>query len=252
MANENVWQSTIASPNKYSLFNFPLNQAGNNTVIPLDYSSNLVAPIYGGSVALSEPWSNAGYLTISAGAGHNVQIPNSKSSWNLNKDSVLILFTVNKALPAANDTFIGNCDATAASGNYGFFLVAITTGKMRVRINADSFFSGMADSIGTFFDGTDHHCALSLNGVTKEVRLYRDGILDTAYASAFTAATYNAITNALYVGQTMTGNGVALEIKGLQMLKFPNSALPINLDEIVKISASKTRTGISTADAVFM
>lgn len=241
-----------ATPHHLSMFSFPFNQSGNNTVLPRDYSQNAVSASFGGSVAINEPWANAGYLTIAAGGGHYASIPAVNSSWDLNADSIILVATLNKAAPGSDEIFFGNCDTSSGSGNYGIALRADTTGKIAFRINADTFINTMASSTATVFDATPHQIMVALDGPSKTCKLYVDGVLDTTAASLWTAATNKTITNALNLGRTMTGNGVDCKFKGVQFLKFTNSSLPINVDELAKIAYAKPRTGILETDPVFM
>jgi hypothetical protein len=234
----------------YLKFVYPLNQVGNSTNLPTDYSGNLAAASY--AVNVSTPWANAGYLTVSAGSNQHTSIAQSAFNPDMFTDSWEVSFTMNKAAPAAaEEAFMGN---GASSTNRGFYAsVTFTTNKLAVYVNTNTGFqTAIAASTATVGDGTDHHIRIACDAVAKKIYLYIDGVLDTTSAAFTSTASTNPI-GGLVIGRAgPAGNAVALKLYGLLAAVYPASGLPINSDDLAKaLNTDRRAPGLTKAINAF-
>lgn len=217
---------------------FPCNQTGTSANLPLDYSRVGVAAAYG--VNLSTPWATAGYLQTPGGSNQHIDIvPLTYFSPDMFVDSFVVTFTVKKAAPGADSAFFGN---GASSTNRGFYINALTTGKIGVVVNTNTGaqFSVIATSVATVFDNTDHTVTIGLDGPNKIVKIWIDGVFDSSGSFTITASTLPVYN--LTIGRAGgSGNTIAMAMYGVAVYQFQSSALPVNIDDLAKCFMSSRR-----------
>ncbi len=246
----------LPSANAYIGAFIPCNQSGGPSVLPVDYSLKNVACTFGAGVVT--PWANAGYFTSYAGTQSFLSVPNSAFNPNLNSDSFIIGFTLNKNTEAGSgtNTLLGNTDGSSSIPGV-FVLYGQTSNananKLGVRIFGGSTSAGAGvssltaatyASSATLVDNNDHRVLIAWDAVTKIVTLYVDGVaLYTSSALAVTAT--DAMTGKFRFGQGLTGACVLAKFAGLNLIKFPSSGLPFNMAELVAYDNSHKRTGLA-------
>lgn len=192
-----------------------------DAVIPASYSD-------------AELWANTGYMTTKAGTGDCVSVPNDKIAFNLATQSVIFAAIINKAVPAGGESIFSAGDAVTTQG---FYLSARSgAGKLRPVLNTSGgVVTTLADSTAVFCDASDRHVVCAIDGITKAVYLYADGVLSNSYLSAFTGGTtvntsFNIGANP---GTPATATSYALKTFGLHFLVF-DGALPLNINVLAQ------------------
>jgi len=200
---------------------------------PLDYSGNSANGVLLAGLSDAAAWANAGYLTTAAGANAGVRIPKASTEFNLGTQSIIFACLLNKAAPAGSDVIFAVGDAATSQGCY---LSARTSGKLRPIINTTgstggSAVTGLADSAATFCDATAHAVLMAIDATTKNIYLYRDGVLSDTYANAFAGDTASRSTD-FYLGVNAGGTSVeASKLGGIHFMVF-DGGLPSNVIDI--------------------
>ena len=154
---------------------------------------------FGAALTASAAWAVANRLTMAdANAGTNAGgpfIPSATVAFNPATDSLLICGIWNGANTATRYSAGNGGIAGAAGEPHGFWLRSmITTGKGQLGWTSGASGTTSLGNISTLTigDGTDHHIGILVNGPSKRVSLYIDGVNDTS----------NNVTGADWSGQS--------------------------------------------------
>lgn len=184
----------------------------------------------------SVAWANPGYLTVGSGSGEVGRYPvllNREFSFDIGSDSVVFATVVRRPAPTVNNNIAGCANTTS---RYGFYLQERTgTNKLRPYITTDAGnFPGMPDSRAVVCDNADHSVLLAIDGPTKSVYLFIDGVLDTAAQTFYSGG--GAVSSNLALGALQDTGTPATPVGGrfggTQVMVFRGKGLPLNLAEI--------------------
>lgn len=197
--------------------------------------------------AISNLWSNSGWAsavtssgagTPDASGGFYVDQPD----WNMNDGDSLILAFWMKA-PAPNDKIIGTRFRSTESGFY-----IVNSGSQHLlslvieNTNGDAI-SGRLTQRGVF-DDSPHHVCIAIDGATKRLFLFVDGLpqrdvdLDFDLSSLDGYDTKNDNAGLLGFGIAGDGGGdeksYASQYRDIQCLVGEGVGLPFNITDVVK------------------
>lgn len=213
-----------------------------------DFSGNAADAVIPTTHSDAAVWASKGYMTSVAGTGKGVYVPVAASSFDLATQSMILHGVLNKAAPAGVENPIGCGDNASLKGVY-FRLN--TSGKIRPIINSSGgTVTGLADSTGTLADASDHAFMLAMDGVTKNVYTFIDGVLDHTYSNAFSGGT--SITAQFCIGSA-AGVDPTLATsydgkwKGVGLLVF-TGGLPLNVSQLAQRHSAAPLVAISDGE----
>jgi hypothetical protein len=214
-----------------------------------DQSGNGADGRYNSAVPESSLWANSGYATLGGTANYNFQVDLAASNFDLASQSVIVYGVMNMAIPATSTNIVGN-GSSLGGGYQGVFLSARSgLGKLRpIIVHSAGTLNTLQDSTRVFCDGTDHAFFVAIDGQTKCVIIYCDGLLSDFCSNLGFGGT-PAISQNWFIGtdvyQGVTNAAVKLKSHGL--MRF-SGGLPSNLSQMARRHAARPAEPFTDAE----
>lgn len=216
--------------------------------VPKDTSGNGNDLIVKAGITEAQLYANAGYFSAIAGSDGYPYLNNSKFAFTMGQDSILVGVIVNDAVPAANESRFGCANTTTRPGFY--WSARMTSGAGRVVLTTTgtggASYQG-ADTACAFYDGTPHHLIIGIDGPSRSVFVWRDGVLVQSQLNLFPNGGGLCTSNFSFGTNQDTGGAsvsVACKHAGFQVLRWLNQGLPTDVNLIAQTMAAMPRNPV--------
>lgn len=199
-------------------------------------------------------WANAGYFSAIAASDGYPYLPNAAFPFTMGTDSILMGVLVNDAVPGGQTSMLGCANTTTRPGFY--WAARPTTGAGRVVVTTTGTGAASvqgADTACAFYDSTPHHLVIGIDGPTRSVFVWRDGLLVQTQLNLFPTGAGLCSSNFAFGTNQDTGvagTSVAAKFAGFQLMRFLGAGLPTNVGLLVQRMAASPYNPIRSADVV--